>query len=267
MDGANPVKIFVAGRRSARFARRVTFDASLAETLRTFQALPEIRPQIDRAAELVINTLRAGNKVLLCGNGGSAAEAQHFATELVGRYARNRRPLPAIALTADGSLLTCIGNDFGYEGVFARQIAGLAQPGDLVHRPHVQRPLAQHRGGADGGQTTESSVDCVSGPGRRQMPWARDRGACHSRQFRTNGAGGAPFSDPLFLRVDRRSVCLRRNHAEQLTTKHTKHTKMEVERENFRPQTRSPVSEGANLLDSSGKRFFVYFVCFVVTSD
>lgn len=110
----------------------MTFDASLAETVRTFQALTEIRPQIDRAGELVLGTLRAGHKLLLCGNGGSAAEAQHFATELVGRYAKNRRSLPAVALTADGSLVTCIGNDFGFEGIFARQIAGLAQPGDLV---------------------------------------------------------------------------------------------------------------------------------------
>ncbi len=110
----------------------MTFDASLAETVRTLQALTEIRPAIDRAGELILTTLRTGRKILLCGNGGSAAEAQHFATELVGRYAKSRRPLPAIALTADGSLLTCIGNDFGFEGVFARQITGLAQPGDLV---------------------------------------------------------------------------------------------------------------------------------------
>ncbi len=110
----------------------MTFEASLAETLRTFQALVEIRPAIDRAGELILSTLRGGRKILLCGNGGSAAEAQHFATELAGRYAKNRRALPAIALTADGSLLTCIGNDYGFEAVFARQIAGLAQPGDLV---------------------------------------------------------------------------------------------------------------------------------------
>jgi D-sedoheptulose 7-phosphate isomerase len=110
----------------------MTFDASLAETVRTLQSLPEIRPAIDRAGELVLSTLRAGRKLLLCGNGGSAAEAQHFATELAGRYNKSRRSLPAVALTADGSLLTCIGNDYGFEGVFARQIAGLAQPGDLL---------------------------------------------------------------------------------------------------------------------------------------
>ncbi len=109
----------------------MTFDAQLAETVKTFQALAGLRPQIDRAGQMILSTLRAGKKLVTCGNGGSAAEAQHFSTELVGRYAKSRRALPAVALTADGSLLTCIANDFGYDSVFARQLAGLAQPGDL----------------------------------------------------------------------------------------------------------------------------------------
>jgi D-sedoheptulose 7-phosphate isomerase len=110
----------------------MTFDASLAETLRTFQALTTLRPAIDQAGDLILATLRRGGKLLICGNGGSAAEAAHFATELVGRYAKTRRSLPAIALSSDGSLLSCIGNDFGYDQVFARQVAGLAQKGDLL---------------------------------------------------------------------------------------------------------------------------------------
>lgn len=110
----------------------MSFETSLAETVRTFQALTSIRPAIDRAGELMLATLRRGGKLLICGNGGSAAEAAHFATELVGRYAKNRRSLPAVALSSDGSLLSCIGNDYGYEQVFARQIEGLAQSGDLV---------------------------------------------------------------------------------------------------------------------------------------
>lgn len=110
----------------------MSFDATLAETLRTFQALPTIRADIERAAELILSTLRRGGKLLICGNGGSAAEAAHFSTELVGRYAKNRRSLPAVALSADGSLISCIGNDYGYEQSFARQIEGLAKPGDLV---------------------------------------------------------------------------------------------------------------------------------------
>jgi D-sedoheptulose 7-phosphate isomerase len=110
----------------------MTFEASLAESTRTFQALATIRPAIDAAGRLILETLRGGGKLLICGNGGSAAEAGHFSTELVGRYAKNRRSLPAVALSADGSLLSCIGNDFGFDQAFARQIAGLGRPGDLV---------------------------------------------------------------------------------------------------------------------------------------
>jgi D-sedoheptulose 7-phosphate isomerase len=108
------------------------FETSLAETVRTLQSLAGIRPAIDAAAELITGTLRGGGKILVCGNGGSAAEASHFATELVGRFDGNRRSLPALALSSDGSLVSCIGNDFGFEQVFARQIAGLGKPGDLV---------------------------------------------------------------------------------------------------------------------------------------
>lgn len=108
------------------------FEASQQETIRALQTLATLRPQIDRAGQMILQTLKAGKKLILCGNGGSAAEAQHFATELVGRYFKNRRALPAVALAADGTLVTCIGNDYGYDQVFARQIAGLAQPGDLV---------------------------------------------------------------------------------------------------------------------------------------
>ena len=110
----------------------MSLDTSLASTIRTLESLKEIRADIDRAGILIVETLRAGNKLLICGNGGSAAEAQHFSTELVGRYFKNRRSLPAIALNADGSLITCIANDYGFEFAFSRQIEGLAQPGDLV---------------------------------------------------------------------------------------------------------------------------------------
>ena len=110
----------------------MTFEASLTESVRTLQALASLRPAIDTAGRLIVETLRHDKKLLICGNGGSAAEAGHFSTELVGRYQKTRSSLPAIALSADGSLLTCIGNDFGYEQVFSRQITGLAHPGDLV---------------------------------------------------------------------------------------------------------------------------------------
>jgi len=110
----------------------MTFAAALNASLSALKALKTIRPQIDDAARLILDTLRHDKKILICGNGGSAAEASHFATELVGRYQKTRASLPAISLSSDGSLLSCIANDFGFEQIFARQIAGLARPGDLV---------------------------------------------------------------------------------------------------------------------------------------
>ena len=89
-------------------------------------------PQIEEASKLIVKTLKARNKVLLCGNGGSAADAQHIAAELTGRYKTERRGLPAIALTTDTSALTAIANDYGYDRIFDRQVEGLAQEGDLL---------------------------------------------------------------------------------------------------------------------------------------
>lgn len=87
---------------------------------------------IEATADLMVALLSKGNKVLLMGNGGSAADAQHFAAELVGRFLAERRPLPAIALTTDSSILTAVGNDYGFDQVFSRQVEALATPGDLV---------------------------------------------------------------------------------------------------------------------------------------
>lgn len=87
---------------------------------------------MDAIGQRLLTALRAGGKVLLCGNGGSAADAQHVAAELVGRFAHVRRGLPAIALTTDSSALTSIGNDFGFDHVFARQVEALARKGDVL---------------------------------------------------------------------------------------------------------------------------------------
>ena len=91
-----------------------------------------LAPEIARAAALVQRTLAGGGTLFFCGNGGSAADAQHMATEYVVRYMRNRRALPAIALTTDTSLLTAAGNDFGFDEIFARQVEALVRPGDLL---------------------------------------------------------------------------------------------------------------------------------------
>ena len=87
---------------------------------------------IEKASIIVVDALKNGNKVLLCGNGGSAADAQHIAAELTGRYKTERKGLPGIALTTDTSALTAIGNDYGYDRIFDRQVEALANSGDVI---------------------------------------------------------------------------------------------------------------------------------------
>jgi D-sedoheptulose 7-phosphate isomerase len=110
-------------------AIRNLFEASI-HAKRVF--LDENGPALERAVELVASALQRGRKVLLFGNGGSAADAQHLAAELVGRFVHERRALPAIALTTDTSALTAIANDYGYDHVFARQVRGLGGAGDVA---------------------------------------------------------------------------------------------------------------------------------------
>jgi phosphoheptose isomerase len=107
--------------------------ASLVDGVRVrSQLLADHAGAIVAAAELMRDAVLAGKKVLLCGNGGSAADAQHIAAELVGRFVFERKPLPAISLTTDTSALTAIGNDYGYEHVFSRQVEALGNPGDIL---------------------------------------------------------------------------------------------------------------------------------------
>ena len=107
-------------------------EAQISECREMVTALTALAEPIDAAARGLVDVLRSGGKVLTAGNGGSAAEAMHMAEELLGRFRSNRRSLPGLALTADGTALTCIGNDFGYDALFRRQIEGLGQPGDLL---------------------------------------------------------------------------------------------------------------------------------------
>jgi D-sedoheptulose 7-phosphate isomerase len=92
----------------------------------------QLAPKVVEAAGTIATALAAGHKVLVMGNGGSAADAQHLAAELVGRFLRERRALPAIALTTDTSILTAVGNDYGFDQIFSRQVEALASPGDVV---------------------------------------------------------------------------------------------------------------------------------------
>jgi D-sedoheptulose 7-phosphate isomerase len=104
----------------------------LAEHIEVARQTEALLPLVEEVAQAIVSALALGGKLLVCGNGGSAADAQHFAAELTGRYRRERTPLAAIALTTDSSALTCIGNDYAFDEVFSRQVRALAAKGDVV---------------------------------------------------------------------------------------------------------------------------------------
>lgn len=112
---------------------KVLIDRCLAEHEEVIRTVRNTLPnQISKAAAVVLEAIDRGNTVFLCGNGGSAADAQHIAAEFTGRFVKERRALPAVALTTDTSALTAIGNDYGFESVYSRQIEALGRPGDLL---------------------------------------------------------------------------------------------------------------------------------------
>ena len=143
--------------------------SAIAAAKETLQSLVELDAQVAKAADLIEQRLYAGNKMLVCGNGGSAADAAHFATEFVVRFAKDRRAYPAICLTGDGGLLTAAANDYGFEEIFARQVAAFGVAGDLLiclttsgKSKNVQRALEEAKArklktiaflGRDGGPT------------------------------------------------------------------------------------------------------------------
>lgn len=107
--------------------------ANFTESIQTKIAASEILPEhIEKAAYMIVEALIRGNKVLSCGNGGSAGDAQHFASNMLNRYERDRPSLPAIALSTDTSTLTSIANDYNFEEIFAKQVRALGQPGDIL---------------------------------------------------------------------------------------------------------------------------------------
>lgn len=130
----------------------------------------ELAGPIAEVAELAVQTLEAGGKLLFCGNGGSAADAQHLATEYVVRFRRQRQPLPALALTTDTSLLTAAANDLGFDAVFARQVEALAAAGDLlfIHSTSGASPnlLAAARAARSRGVRTVALLAGGGGPVR-----------------------------------------------------------------------------------------------------
>ena len=108
------------------------WKSGLQEHLDLFNNLSGLAEDVGRAAALISGALSKGNKVMFCGNGGSAADSQHLAAEFVGRFVKDRRPLAGLALSTDSSALTCIGNDYGFDDVFSRQVVGLGKPGDCL---------------------------------------------------------------------------------------------------------------------------------------
>jgi phosphoheptose isomerase len=146
-----------------------TLEQAIYGAVETLRSLKKIEPKISRAAEMIEQCLRSGNKLLVCGNGGSASDAAHFATELVVRFAKERRAYPAICLTGDGGLLTAAANDYGFDEIFARQVAAFGVPGDVLiclttsgKSKNVQRALEEAKSrklktvaflGRDGGST------------------------------------------------------------------------------------------------------------------
>ena len=106
--------------------------SALEEGARLGEKLKELAPEIAKASRIIINCLNSGGKVMICGNGGSAADSQHIAAELVGRFKRERRALASIALSTDSSILTSLANDYSFDRVFSRQVEALGSTGDLL---------------------------------------------------------------------------------------------------------------------------------------
>ena len=141
------------------------------------------RAAIEKAATLLIETFQAGGRVYVCGNGGSAADAQHIAGELAGRFRRERRPLPCVALTTDTSVLTAVGNDYDFKDVFSRQVEALGEQGDVLWGLSTSgssanvvaaAEAARRRGmrvvamtGAGGGALAEAADVCFRAPAER----------------------------------------------------------------------------------------------------
>ena len=110
----------------------VSLEGHLQEHLSVFGSLSGLAEPIERTADMLAQALLNGNKLMLCGNGGSAADSQHLAAEFTGRFVKDRKPLAALALSTDSSALTCIANDYSFDEVFSRQVLALGRPGDCL---------------------------------------------------------------------------------------------------------------------------------------
>jgi D-sedoheptulose 7-phosphate isomerase len=158
----------------------IDIDRQISEHLAVIGAIRPLAPQLEAVARLMSECLSGGGKILWMGNGGSAADSQHLAAEFVGRFSRERRGLASIALTTDTSILTSVGNDYGFDKIFSRQIEALCQPGDIVvgistsgNSPNVvdalrvagaRQAITVGFGGGDGGAMRAEVEHCLVVP-------------------------------------------------------------------------------------------------------
>jgi phosphoheptose isomerase len=154
------------------------FKTAISAATKTLQSIAELEPQIVTTSDLIANCLTSGGKVLACGNGGSAADAADFCTELACRFVEDRRPYPAMNLSQGGSLVTATGNDYGFDEIFARQVRAFGKLGDVLiaistsgKSTNIKRAIEQARAGKlktiallgrDGGSTAGmADVDLI----------------------------------------------------------------------------------------------------------
>jgi D-sedoheptulose 7-phosphate isomerase len=126
------------------------FEEAIAEHLSVIESIKGIRTDVERIGKKLSEVLRNGGKIMFCGNGGSAADSQHLAAELTGRFKKDRVPLAGLALSTDSSALTCISNDYSFDEVFARQVRGIGRAGDALvgistsgNSPNVQKAVIE----------------------------------------------------------------------------------------------------------------------------
>ena len=142
------------------------FNDSAALKLKAAEVLAE---PIAQAIDMMFAALSQGNKILACGNGGSAADCQHFAAELVGRFERERLPLPALALTTDTSILSAVGNDYGYREVFSRQVLAFGQSGDVLLAISTSGNSANVIAAMEAAKERDMRIVALTGRGGGQM--------------------------------------------------------------------------------------------------
>jgi len=152
--------------------RRELVQRSLEEHRELFSRLEALIPVVQNAAQLLVDTLNRGGKILFCGNGGSAADSQHLASELTGRFVNDRRPLAGLALTTDASALTCIANDYSFDEVFARQVTGLGRRGDCLVAISTSGNSRNVLRAAEAAREAEMSIIGLLGrDGGKLRPW------------------------------------------------------------------------------------------------